>query len=334
MKHSLFIFNFLIIFFTSTFYCHAQKHTIFDQYEDTLKILARDILYGEDDFIKYDANEKFLNTLQRALKSDKSFDYPFDSLISIGRLRSPDNSFRIFNWNLPKANGTYEYFGIIHTHKLGNNNYEVYVLSDKSDEIENPENQILSYDNWYGAHYYKIIKNTAGQKKYYTLLAWDGNNITSTKKIIEVLSFKSNGKPVFGAYLFKRYKKKTRRVILEYSSSVMVSLKYDDQSFYIRKKSRSKKKNIKRISERMIVFDRLTPMDPKLEGQYQFYVPETNIFDGFVFYNDKWVFIKEVDARNPDRKSNEKHVKKLEYDLFPPKTKTPGDINNNSSKNR
>ena len=84
----------------------------------------------------------------------------------------------------------------------------------------------------------------------------------------------------------------------------------------------------------MIVFDRLTPMDPKLEGQYEFYVPETNIFDGFVFYNGKWVFIKEVDARNPDKKSNKKHVKKVEYDLFPPKDNPDDKNTNDSSRNR
>jgi len=137
------------------------------------------------------------------------------------------------------------------------------------------------------------------------------------------LRFKSSGTPVFGAFLFKRYnKKKTKRVILEYSATVMVSLKYDDQAFYIRKNTRNKKKKLKRINERMLVFDRLMPMDPNLEGQYEYYVPETNIFDGFVFHNGKWIFIKDVDARNPDDKSKKKQFSKPEYDLFPPKEKS------------
>ncbi len=319
MRYTIIIVNFLIVLLSSEHSIFAQKQYLFSQYEDTLQNIAKDILYGANDFIKYNANDKFMSTLQNALKNDRSFDYPFDSLISIARLRSPDNSFRIFNWNLPKSDGTYEYFGIIQTHKLGNERYDIYVLTDRSDEIKDPENQILSYDNWYGAHYYKLIKNTSGKKEHYTLLGWDGNNSASTKKIIEVLSFRSNGEPVFGAYIFKRYKKKTYRIIFEYSSSVMVSLKYEDQSFYVQKKSSSHKKKIRKVSERMIVFDRLMPMDPELEGQYQFYVPETNIFDGFVFHNGKWIFIKEVDARNPEKKSNKKDIKKPEFDLFPPK---------------
>lgn len=297
----------------------AQKHTTLSQYEDTLKVVARDILYGENDFIKYNANERFLSTLLRALEEEKSFVYPFDSLISIARLSSPDNSFRIFNWNLPKSDGTYEYFGIIQTHKLGRKKHELYTLIDRSDEIEDPEKQILSPENWFGAHYYKIIENKSRSKNYYTLLGWDGNNNASRKKIIEILSFKSNGQPVFGAFLFRRYKKKTMRVILEYSSNVMVSLKYDEQSFYIKKKSRKKNKNTKRVSEKMLVFDRLTPTDPKLEGQYQYYVPETNIFDGFVFHNGKWLFIKDVDARNPEDKTKKKEIRKPALELFPPK---------------
>ena len=57
----------------------------------------------------------------------------------------------------------------------------------------------------------------------------------------------------------------------------------------------------------MIVFDRLAPIDTRngsttadLTGQYQFYAPETNILDAFVFENGKWVFVKDVDARNPE----------------------------------
>jgi len=172
----------LTIFFACTFFAISQKNTMLNLYEDSLRLIARDILYGENDFIKYDASERFLNTLVLALSDEKSFNYPFDSLISISRLRSPDNTFRIFNWNLPKTDGTYEYFGVIQTYKLGKSKHEIFVLTDKSDEIDYPETQILTSENWYGAHYYKIIKNSAGQKKYYTLLGWDGNDTRSTRK--------------------------------------------------------------------------------------------------------------------------------------------------------
>lgn len=63
----------------------------------------------------------------------------------------------------------------------------------------------------------------------------------------------------------------------------------------------------------MIVFDRLSPIDTRtskyaanLDGQYQFYVPESNVFDGFIFENGKWYFVKDIDARNPKPKNKKK----------------------------
>ena len=49
----------------------------------------------------------------------------------------------------------------------------------------------------------------------------------------------------------------------------------------------------------MIVFDRLVPLHPSLEDMYEFYVPSTNVIDGFLFRNGKWHYAKDVDARNP-----------------------------------
>ena len=61
-----------------------------------------------------------------------------------------------------------------------------------------------------------------------------------------------------------------------------------------------------------IVFDRLVPMDPSLVGMYHYYIPETNIFDGFTLENDRWVFMKDVDARNPLKKKTEP-LKKVDH---------------------
>lgn len=66
----------------------------------------------------------------------------------------------------------------------------------------------------------------------------------------------------------------------------------------------------------MIVFDRLIPMDPSLAGQYQYYIPETNIFDAFVFSKGKWIFAQDVDARNFP-KSLAPKKKKISYTLLP-----------------
>ena len=278
--------NILILFILHSFFLYSQVKEEFIKIEDSLKVLGKIILNGENDFVKYNANEKFLTLLESALITDKSFEYPFDSLKTIALLTSSDNKFRIFNWNLRKADFTYEYFGFIQAWDKKQKKRIIFPMKDNSEKIEKPETQALDNLNWYGAHYYKLILNKSGGKKYYTLLGWDGNDKITQKKIIDVLYFNSKDKPVFGAPIFKYNKKTYRRIIFEYSATTSMSLKFEKQYMLHGKKKR-----------KMIVFDRLSPLDPQLTGQYQFYFPETNLFDAFLFKYGKWTLIKDVDAR-------------------------------------
>ena len=289
----------LIIFIFQYFFSFSQNQQEFMKAEDSLVKLGKIIQEGHTDFIKYNASEKFFNLLQTTLFLDKSFDYPFDSLVSIAHLTAEDKKFRIFNWFIGKSDGTYEYFGIIQAWNDKENKYVLYNLKDNSDNIKNPETQLLEPQNWFGALYYKIIFNKYGGKKYYTLLGWDGNNYETQKKIIDVLTFTSKDKPVFGAPIFRYNKKNLKRMIFEYSSTVTMSLKFDKQYLLRGKKKRA-----------MIVFDRVSPLDPALSDQFQFYYPETNIVDAFMFRNGKWNYMKEIDARNPKESKEERDNRK------------------------
>jgi len=324
--------TFLLLF--CFLFSKAQSKEAFKEMEDSLKVIAPVILHGSDDFVKYHANEQFTLLLEEALLKEKSFNYPFDSLITIARLVSADNKFRIFNWHLPRKDGTYEYFAFIQAYNNDLKKYDLFKLVDVSDSMQNPEYKSLDYLHWYGAHYYKIIQTKYGGRQYYTLLGWDGNNNESCRKIIEVLTFNSKNKPVFGANFFKRdknEKKGKRRIIFEYSAASSMSMKYESQ-FKTRGKEKKKVIMFDRLTpyekqfttkgkekKKMIVFDRLTPLDPQLKGIYQFYVPETNIYDGFIFQNGKWVFMKDIDARNNTTKKVRK--KQMEYNLSPDKKK-------------
>lgn len=291
MKKSIF----LALLFILAFRAFPQKNDIFIKVEDSLKRLGKVILTGENDFVKYNANEKFLTLLENTLIEENSFNYPFDSLVTIARLVAPDNKFRLFNWHIKKTDNTYEYFGVLQVWSGKQKKYLIFRLTDNSATIIKPETQALDCQYWYGAHYYKIIYTKSRGKKYYTLLGWDGNDMLTQKKIIDVLTFNANDKPIFGASIFKYNKKTQKRVIFEYSATTMMSLKYDKQYISYKKKQR-----------RMIVFDRLAPSDKKLEGQYQFYFPETNIFDAFVFRAGKWVMVKDIDARMEKMSKEEK----------------------------
>ena len=50
-------------------------------YEDSLKMLGDSTLNGQQQVIRQTTCWEFIKTLKKALLIDKSFDYPFDSLV-------------------------------------------------------------------------------------------------------------------------------------------------------------------------------------------------------------------------------------------------------------
>ena len=68
------------------------------------------------------------------------------------------------------------------------------------------------------------------------------------------------------------------RFILEYSSEIVISMRFDP-----------------RLA--MIVFDHIEPFQPILKGNFRFYGPDGS-YDGFTFDNGEFIYQKDVDARN------------------------------------
>ncbi|MGZ4035119.1 MAG: hypothetical protein ACXVP4_09675 [Bacteroidia bacterium] len=260
--------------------------------EQALKVICKELYNTKNkDADKEKYNKQLLQEFEAILKENNSFEnYKFDSLHNdLGILTSADNKFRIINWDVPKDDGTFEYYGFIqekytNTIKKGLfkkehiDSVQLYSLTDKSAEIKNPENAVTDNKKWFGALYNKIVIKKTKAKTYYTLLAWDGNDKFSRKKIIEVLTFDANGTPRFGADIFSMQKKYPKRVIFEYSANCNISLRY------------SAKKD-------SIVFDHLAPTSPQLEGQAQYYCSDGS-YDGFGFKKGKWNYGEDVNATN------------------------------------
>ncbi|MGP8214060.1 MAG: hypothetical protein ACLQQ4_00715 [Bacteroidia bacterium] len=271
------------LFFQDGFAFTKDSADFIKLYEDTLKQLqfAR-IDRNTTDKQKEEANGRFLLLLEKALKMPGSFDYPFDSLRTIARLESEDKKFKIINWNLPKEDGTQEYFGFIQVLNPKTKKYNLFPLIDKSSEITDPQSKILTADKWLGMLYYKIITEKADGKPQYLLLAWQGYSKLITKKVIEVISFNGDGVPVFGKGIFNHlpseFKGSLKRIIFQYSANASMTLEYNPK-------------------KDMILFDHLGPTEDGLEGQYQFYGPSFQI-DGLAFKDGKWDYVVNVDARN------------------------------------
>ena len=287
----------LIIFTLISLNSFAQKGNskLIAEYEDTLKIMAHTIMNAETETEKRLANQAFIINLTEVLQYEKSFKFPFDSLPTIARISSPDNTFRIFNWLLKKDNGNYEYFGIVHYHNKKRKRYEFILLVDNSANIRNAEQQDLDAKNWYGGLYYQIAYIKKAGRKYYTLLAWDGNDGYSTKKIIDVMYFSGKNKIKFGLPIFKKNKKESqKRVIIEYDAKTSVSVKYQEK-------------------EKRIVFNHLVPPKKDLEGLEEYYIPE-GTFNSYQYKKGKWWLEQDVDIRNQQKV---KKIKKPKRGLVP-----------------
>jgi hypothetical protein len=293
MKKTILI-NILAFFCIS---CSAQKgnNSLFAEYEDTLKVMAHRIMNAETEAEKRLANQAFITNLTEVLQYEKSFKFPFDSLPTIARISSPDNTFRIFNWLLKKDNGNYEYFGIVHYHNKKRKRYEVIPLVDNSANIRNAEQEDLDAENWYGGLCYQIAYIKKAGRKHYTLLSWDGNDGYSTKKIIDVMYFSGKNKIKFGLPIFKQNKKESqKRVVLEYDSKTSISVKYHSK-------------------EEKIVFNHLVPPNKDLEGLEEYYIPE-GTFNAYQYKRGKWWLQQDVDIRNQQKV---KRIKKPKRGLVP-----------------
>ena len=293
MKKTILI-NILAFFCIS---CSAQKgnNSLFAEYEDTLKVMAHQIMNAETEAGKRIANTEFITNLTEVLQYEKSFKFPFDSLPTIARIFSPDNTFRIFNWLIKKDNGNYEYFGIVHYHNKKRKRYEIIHLVDNSANIRNAEQEDLDAKNWYGGLYYQIAYIKKAGLKYYTLLAWDGNDGYSTKKIMDVMYFSGKNKIKFGLPIFKKNKKESqKRVIIEYDAKTSVSVRYQEK-------------------EKRIVFNHLVPPKKDLEGLKEYYIPE-GTFNSYQYKKGKWWIEQDIDIRNQQKV---KKIKKPKRGLVP-----------------
>lgn len=282
----------LFLLISIAFPALSQDVKSVDEFTQTkLKPLVKQLYHSKTSDDQKKHNQELLKAFEEAIELDPKFNYAFDSLQKdIGILISPDNKFRIIHWNIPKNDGTHEYYGFIQSKFITKKNkvesVQIFPLTDKSAEIKNPDNAITDNNKWFGALYNKIIIKKTKSKTYYTLLGWDGNDKFSQKKIIEVLTFDpNNGTPKFGADIFNYEKKYPKRIIFEYSATCSMSLKY------------SPKKD-------SIVFGHLAPTSPQLEGQFQYYCSDMS-FDGFGFKKGKWSYGTNVNALN-EKDENDK----------------------------
>lgn len=270
---------------------------VFKRTEAELQALQKTTFFSKDEKVRMQSNKEFIALWDGIVNDPEILNYPFDSLKEISILSPKDLSFKLITWNLFRNDETHTYFGYLLVKretriKKGlfryekHSDYVAYKLLDRSSLVKSPENHIGGPERWFGMLYYEIIN--CGD--YYTLLGYDPNDKLVRRKFIDVLYFKSNGQPVFGKDVFKIPRKNPKRLMFEYSSDAVMSLKFDEK-------------------RGQIVYSHLSSSreGPVLEGQVQYYGPDGS-FDALELHKGRWNIIEDIDARN--EKSANDQVKK------------------------
>ena len=284
----------LFVFFSLTFTSQAQNESDFIFFESRLQTLANKILTASSDSLKKEANKLLTEDIEEILLLKGSFHYPFENINNLSVLSAPDRKFKLFNWVVPGEDGSFEYYAYLQFYKKRKKELYFFKLSDISSFVEDEEYKVFTDGDWFGALYSDIVHTRFEKKDYYTLLGWDGNNRSTTKRIVDILHFDENEEPIFGAPVIKMNDGTRYRMVLEYSKKTSTNMGYNKDNDYI-------------------IFDHLEPLEGAEKGMFEFYVPSLS-YDGLTFKNGKWRLVEEVPAFN-DKSQDRKQAKNIQRGL-------------------
>lgn len=285
MKLFLYI---LLLLPTVTFAKEVEVDTFLVRKENDLALLLDKLRKSKDNAELDYNNLNFEEELKQVLKAPGVMNYPFDRLKSMSTIKSPDDVFRVFNWNIENDNQEHSHFCYVVKKGRGGKNQVIKFKEDKITLGPRPEG-MLTPNRWYGGLYYKIVPVKVGRKTMYTMFAYNGGRRSSNKKILDVFWFK--GKSLrLGYPLFQDERNKEelhRRIFLEYSEKASISLRHNA-----------------RINK--IIFDYLVPEAGNLKGMYEYYIPSME-HDAYFWENGFWNYQANIIVGNEGEKSRREY---------------------------
>lgn len=265
MQKNCFLIFSLLLFGKISFGQNLQKMQV---WQDSLLQLGQQVFDNRSEVERIESNFLFVKTLVSALKEPNSYFYDFDKLNMISAVRSPDDKFKIFSWNVPLSDGSYLYYGAI---QFRSGSLKLTPLLDKTFEISTVDKAIVDQNNWYGAQYYDIIPFQPNQ---YILLGWKGHDASVSKKIIEVFRMDQQGGVQLGAAIFDGNSGMTRK-IFTYAKQATMLLQYNK-------------------NQRRIEFDHLIPLEGGKKDQN---VPDLS-HDAYVLGKSRLELIENITILN------------------------------------
>lgn len=245
--------------------------------DDSLKYYGGFIMGGGKDTVRAVADSIFTKILVRALVIPNSYKFNFDSAVTISKVVAPDNSFRIFTWQLMLNEDFFIQRGVIQIN-TADGSPKLFPLYDRSSSLKKLDDSVRNNNNWVGALYYKIIAKTIQGNPAFILIGLDRNNAKTDKKWIDVLRFNPLGKPEFGAQIFnfskdtgKVQKYKPYRFGIEYKKDARVRMNFDEDL-------------------NLIVYDHLDSEEEATNTNKKTFVPDGN-YEAFEWKNEELIHI-------------------------------------------
>lgn len=221
--------------------------------EDDLRALMRTMMRSDDFALRLAAHQQLEAALTRVLERPESYDYAFDSLRSLIRLKPADNSFRVFTWMLIDPSGNHTYGGIVQrrlplAEQKGAYEYIAIPLRDRIDMVERIETTPLDHENWLGALYYHPRNSEHGvlsfpgefyrvspsgktkreKVTYYVLLGVNNHDARTNYKIVELIHFdpRDKRKVHFGVPVLYFGPTPRMRAVFKYADNANFTLNY------------------------------------------------------------------------------------------------------------
>ncbi len=259
----------------------GQSESILQSKMDSVSSILLRVPLVKGDSMRRVLGDRAANYLQEVLMYPGSWKLDYSSLNDVIKiLESKDKRVRIFTWGI-KLTDDYYYYGFIQRYDKKSHTTYFYRLFDRSDQLKDADKRYLDSWNWYGCVYYKIFTNKYRRHTIYTVLGTDPDGDLLNRKIIDVITFRGNGAPRFGYDFRNEFGQPVKRFIFEYNNQASMLLRWDD-----------------RLG--MIIFDHLSPSEPRYKGLHQFYGPDFS-YDGLKFVKGKWVYEIDLDVRGPKK---------------------------------
>lgn len=270
----LFLSYILLVFFSVEI---ARSQVPVKETSQLLEELFDRLVNNYNDSDRININDSISLILDSFVKSDSVFTHRFTNLRYLGQITSPDTLLKIITWNLVLEKEPGRYFCYFIRKEGPGKENRIYKLSAHYNVKKIMTDSIYSEHDWYGALYYDLKPYNIDSKYSWVMLGIDYGNSYISRKIIETLSFSSDGSIIFGRKWFDSGNEIKFRAVFEYASNAMMSLRFK--------------------SDRSIVFDHLVPFTPSMKDDRQYYGPDYS-FDAYNFENGLWKLTINVDARN------------------------------------